>query len=80
MTFNVKIAALAVALVATLGLTTDADAQKLKSFKERAGGTTSDAGNRCPGGTYNSCVAARKKAGRSNTQAANQCSRTCAQK
>lgn len=74
--FSFAVAAL-VALLSVSGV----DAQvksKDTATKDRRPGTTSNVGNRCAGGTYNSCVQANVRAGYSNSQAAAHCSRTCA--
>jgi hypothetical protein len=45
--------------------------------KERRAGTTSNVGNRCPGGTFDSCVAANIRGGWKPGTAAAHCTRTC---
>lgn len=72
---------LAAASLIALLTTAGADAQvkgKDTVAKERRAGTTGDAGNRCPGGTYNTCVQANLKVGYSNRRASDHCTRTCA--
>ena len=71
-------ACLAAALIATAVSTADAQNKKTTVAKERAAGTTGDVGNRCPGGTYNSCLTAIMKNGVTARGAANHCTRTCA--
>ncbi len=72
---------LAVAALISLSIIFGADAQtngRDTVAKERAAGTTSDSGNRCPGGKYDSCVQTVMKGGWNSRQAAAHCTRTCA--
>jgi len=45
--------------------------------KDRKPGTTSDAGNRCPGDNFNSCLQATIRIGWKPAQAARHCTRAC---
>jgi hypothetical protein len=45
--------------------------------KERKAGTTTNVGNRCPGGTFDSCVQANIRVGWKPSTAASHCTRTC---
>ncbi len=76
-----KLTIAATTIIVTLACVLTANAQTTSTntvAKTRAPGTTGDAGNRCPGGSYNSCVQAIVKVGTSMQGAARHCSRTCA--
>ena len=78
---NMKLAIAATTIIVTLAYMLPVNAQTASKHtvaKTRAPGTTSDVGNRCSGGSYDSCVRTNVKLGWTMQGAGRHCSRTCA--
>ena len=78
MTVQKGLSVIALLTVCVVPISAQAASSKDTVAKERAPGTTSRVGNRCYGGTFNSCYDFNVKQGTSARGAADHCRRTCA--